>query len=425
MWTKTKKIILTIELVVLIILSVFVASILASNAENKPPIASASADVTSGKVPLSVTFKGSGLDSDGTVVSYRWDFGDGTTSKSQNPTHIYQKSGKFIVTLTVTDNNRVIGRNNIIIYAQENINPTVTPTAQQESSSDYVFTDFTWSPEYPDVGEKITFRYTYYYYSSGEITLKHWDFGDGSSGWGSVVSHTYNKKGEYTITLSVTGRDFSSGELTTGYSIKYITIGASPFPRFTWSPEEPTIGEKVNFDASESEDTNGQIVKYNWSYTDASEPNKVIEMGNNKTLTYMWKKQGNYKVKLAVTDDDNNTNEITKNIVVSILKIEKVTGGFRHVVLQITNRGNIAAENIQWKVYVNRNLLIIPLWKIFTKTGTINTLKPGESTSVDIGRYRRGFGRITITITVEASNAVKITESLQGFMFNKYVHLRS
>jgi hypothetical protein len=220
-------------------------------------------------------------------------------------------------------------------------------------------------------------------------------------------------------------RDFSSGELTTSYSIESITIGASPFPRFTWSPEEPTTGENVNFDASESWDTNGQIVKYNWSYTDASLPNKVIEMGYDKTLTYAWNKQGNYNVKLAVTDDDNNTNEITETIVVSILRIQEVTGGFRHVVFQITNMGNVTAENIQWEVYVNRNFLVIPLWKIFSKTGTINTLGPGESKSIDIGRYRRGFGRITMTITVEANNAVKITESLQGFMFGKFVHLRS
>jgi len=42
-------------------------------------------------------------DSDGQVVAVRWDFGDGTTSLERNPTHLYAVPGKFVVTLTATD----------------------------------------------------------------------------------------------------------------------------------------------------------------------------------------------------------------------------------------------------------------------------------------------------------------------------------
>ena len=153
---KIKKTILTIELVILIIISTFVGSMLVGNAQNKPPVVSASANITSGKAPLDVNFKGSGLDSDGAVVSYLWDFGDGVTSESQNPKHVYQKNGEFVVTLTVKDNDGHIGKNNIIIYAQET---TVLQliTTSQEQTPDYIYVDFTWSPEYPDPGERITF----------------------------------------------------------------------------------------------------------------------------------------------------------------------------------------------------------------------------------------------------------------------------
>jgi len=420
MLEKTKKIILVIELIFLVILSVFISSTLIGNAKNNSPLALASAEVTSGKAPLNVTFKGSGSDNDGFIISYFWDFGDGATSKLQNPTHIYQGIGKFIVTLIVTDDNGAIGKEKIIINVEENA-PSAVILETKQVSSDYVYTDFTWSPEYPDVGEIITFRKMYYYYYYWEITFNYWNFGDGSKGFGSIVTHTYNKKGNYKVTLRVSGADIY------GYSDHYITVGASPFPRFTWLPDEPTTGEIITFDASGSWDTNGKIMQYNWSYTDESQPNKVIYMGNNKTFTYKWDKQGIYKIKLAVTDDDNNTNEITKTIVVSILRIEEITSGFRNLDFKITNRGNISAENIKWKLYVNRNLLIIqiPLWKIISRTGTINTINPGESKTVDIGWYRRGFGRITITIIAEADNAVKITKSLQGFMFSKYIHQRS
>ena len=426
---KIKKRILTIELVILVILSTFVGSLFIGNAQNSPPIALASANITSGNTPLDVSFKGSGSDNDGTVVSYLWDFGDGATSESQNPKHVYQKNGEFVVTLTVTDNDGHIGKHNIIIYAQDDSNQEVITTSQ-DLTSDYLYVDITWSPQYPDPGEKVTFYASYYsyysyYYYYGMFGSKHWNFGDGSSGYGSAVSHTYDTKGKYRVTLSVYARDFSTGEMLHGYDSEYITIGASPLPKFTWSPEEPVPGENVNFDASESWDTNGQISKYYWTCTEASQPDKIIEMGYNETLTYKWNKQGNYNVKLAVTDDENNTNEITKNIVVSILSMQELSVTQRKVTFQITNRGNFTAKNIQWAVLVNRRFLIMPLWKVFNNTGVISTLGPGESTSVDIGRYRRGFGGITMVITVKANNAVKITDSFKGSMFGKFIHLRS
>ena len=56
-----------------------------------------------------VTFTGTGTDTDGTVAAYSWDFGDGSTSTEQNPTHVYTESGTFTVKLTVTDNKGASG----------------------------------------------------------------------------------------------------------------------------------------------------------------------------------------------------------------------------------------------------------------------------------------------------------------------------
>jgi uncharacterized membrane protein len=73
-------------------------------AENKPPVAVATADVYSGKAPLSVNFHSTGsTDPDGTIVGYSWDFMDGSFSTEPAPLHEFNHTGIYPVTLTVTD----------------------------------------------------------------------------------------------------------------------------------------------------------------------------------------------------------------------------------------------------------------------------------------------------------------------------------
>jgi PKD repeat protein len=81
-----------------------VASIDITATTNQAPVAVLNSDVTSGSVPLTVNFNGSGsFDPDGGAIHYLWNFGDGTTSSSANPSHTYQVSGEYIATLTVLD----------------------------------------------------------------------------------------------------------------------------------------------------------------------------------------------------------------------------------------------------------------------------------------------------------------------------------
>lgn len=71
-----------------------------------PPNACFSASTTSGNAPLYVSFNAScSSDSDGSIVSYSWDMGDGTTRSGQWVSHNYYTPGFYVITLTVTDNN--------------------------------------------------------------------------------------------------------------------------------------------------------------------------------------------------------------------------------------------------------------------------------------------------------------------------------
>ncbi|NIA09775.1 MAG: PKD domain-containing protein [Nitrospiraceae bacterium] len=70
---------------------------------NRPPVADAGPDQVV-NVTL-VSFDGSGSsDMDGTIVTYRWNFGDGKTGTGETTTHNYSSDGKYVVTLNVTDN---------------------------------------------------------------------------------------------------------------------------------------------------------------------------------------------------------------------------------------------------------------------------------------------------------------------------------
>jgi PKD repeat protein len=100
--------------------------------ENQSPTASIYADPKTGIAALTVYLLGSGEDTDGTIKSYQWDFGDGNTSTVQNPTHQYINPGTYVITLTITDDDGATGFETIEIIVEvpgENPEPFfVTPT---------------------------------------------------------------------------------------------------------------------------------------------------------------------------------------------------------------------------------------------------------------------------------------------------------
>ncbi len=84
---------------------------------NQAPTAVTTGTPMNGDAPLVVAFDGSGsTDSDGTISTYAWDFGDGSAvSNLQNPTHTYNTAGNYTATLTVTDNDAATGTATVAI----------------------------------------------------------------------------------------------------------------------------------------------------------------------------------------------------------------------------------------------------------------------------------------------------------------------
>ena len=122
-------------------------------------------------------------------VAYLWDFGDGIgTSTETDPSYVYAASGSYTVTLVATN---TLGSDTV----QHAV--VVLP-----SSCDGV-TDagFTWAPDQPLVGEQVVFTGV----ASGTAPIEFdWDFGDGTTGHGAVVTHTYTFSDTYTVVLTAT-----------------------------------------------------------------------------------------------------------------------------------------------------------------------------------------------------------------------------
>ncbi|MCD4650225.1 MAG: PKD domain-containing protein, partial [Candidatus Cloacimonetes bacterium] len=92
-----------------------------------PPVADPNGPST-GDTGMPITFDGSGsFDPDGTLVSYDWDFGDGTTGTGVNPTHIYSMDGIYKVSLTVTDNDGLTDTSTMTITIGVKPVPALTP----------------------------------------------------------------------------------------------------------------------------------------------------------------------------------------------------------------------------------------------------------------------------------------------------------
>jgi PKD repeat protein len=231
-------------------------------------------------------------DTDGTIVSYQWDLGDGTTAAGQTITHRYGSSGTYTVLLEVTDDDGNTASTTQSISIGENESPTAS---------------FVFSPTNPAVDEEVYFNASDSSDPDGTIVGYEWDFGDNSSGSGRTVTHRYAGSGTYTVYLRVTD---NSGN--TGSTSRTVTVSGSQSPTaaFTHSPSSPQVSETVYFNASQSSDPDGTITSYQWDFGDGSS-------GSGVTITHSYTGAGTYTVLLTVTDDTGNQASVSKTVTVS------------------------------------------------------------------------------------------------------------
>jgi PKD repeat protein len=90
---------------------------------NLAPVASATGTPSSGMAPLTVAFSSAGsFDPDGSIAAYNWNFGDGTSSSTANPSKTYNSVGSYTSTLTITDNGGASDSSSVSISVGQDAN---------------------------------------------------------------------------------------------------------------------------------------------------------------------------------------------------------------------------------------------------------------------------------------------------------------
>ncbi|ROR80757.1 PKD repeat-containing protein [Plantibacter flavus] len=147
-------------------------------------------------------------DPDGTIASYAWNFGDGTSGTGVTATHSYATAGTFTVSLTVTDN---VGAT---ASATHDVVTTLPPNQLPVASFTAASTGLTASFDGSGASDP-----------DGTIASVAWNFGDGATGTGTTTTHSYATAGTYTVTQTVT--DNRGGTAATTLSVTVAPIPAA------------------------------------------------------------------------------------------------------------------------------------------------------------------------------------------------------
>jgi PKD repeat protein len=130
-----------------------------------------------------------------------WNFGDGTVDVGASIIHSYTAIGTFTVTMQVSDSGNPIATSTFTRLIN------VIPCAGAGSCL-ALTAAFSWSPAIPETQLQVTFSAAA---NGGTAPYSFsWTFGDGTSGVGNPITHTYGTAGTYTIVLTVT--DSASGQ---------------------------------------------------------------------------------------------------------------------------------------------------------------------------------------------------------------------
>ena len=319
-----------------------------------PPIASFSVLPEIGVAPLPVVFEDS---STLNITSWLWDFGDGSTSSVQNPTHVYSAVGTYSVSLTATSaggSDAVTLLNHLVVGEPE-------PAAS-----------FSAGPTSGEAPLAVSFSDT----STLNINTWMWDFGDGTTSSLSSPTHTYLGSGTYTVSLTVT----SSAGIDSVLIADLVSV-VEPFPISAFTPSTTTGDIPLEVTFADASTLN--ISSWLWDLGDGT--TSTLQNPSNTYAT-----AGTYVVSLTVTSEAGTDQSSQSIVAVEPVPIAAFT-------TDIT--AGLPPLNV---VFSDASTLNITSWLWDFGDGTTSTLSSPTHSFNEVGLY-------TVALTVTSAGGTDTT----------------
>jgi len=234
-------------------------------------------------------------DTDGNIIAYVWDFGDGDTGKGIAPLHTYLNPGVYLVRLVVVDNSGTLTNKNSDTMKVTINHPPIADAGPNRTGAPGVAIPFNGGGSLdPD----------------GVITSYKWDFRDGTFAEKADFAHIFKKPGTYNVLLSV--KDNSGHEAALSFDDAMITINHAPVadagPDLIIGPDEI-----VSIDGSRSYDPDGKILSFQWVFSDLSEDENEKAEYRSSVIQRAYKNSGAYTVVLTVLDNSGVENSMAQD----------------------------------------------------------------------------------------------------------------
>jgi len=308
---RVKKLIVLALAVAPLFLSGCILETILDDLVNENPHAVIEASPREGSAPLDVSFNSQYSRDDGTIVEYRWNFGDPMNTQSaldSASTHTFAHPGTYIVKLTVIDDEGAVDTEQIAIVVTD-----APPIAKASVNN-----------EAPLPGVAVVFAATGSYDLQGDIVTYHWEFGDGQTGTGEVVQHTYLQGNYYVVTLTVTDESGLTAQTHLGMNVQpgQSSCGgddssacgsdSQPFAVITSKYFSCTssgkVGEPITMDGIASRPAEGStIVSYHWDFGDGS-------TGTGASVSHVYSVSGTYVIWLTVVDEGGGVDKAPGSI---------------------------------------------------------------------------------------------------------------
>ncbi|MCX6652199.1 MAG: PKD domain-containing protein [Methanomassiliicoccales archaeon] len=217
------------------------------------------------------------------IVNWSWNFGDGHLAWGAKVTHAFNRTGSFLVALTIKDDDGSTNSTSKWMSVAD-----VNPVAM-----------FTFSPSSPT--EKDTVAFTDTSTTFNQLVEWYWDLGDGSHSSLRNPTNAYSRNGTYHVTLWVQEIDGSNSS----HSVELVILETNPtIVTVSLQPAKPSFNEDDSFQVyvyaiKARED----IIRYEWDFH--YDGTFQVEAGGSTNHTgHVYPQAGSYQVAVRVWDDD-------------------------------------------------------------------------------------------------------------------------